>query len=294
MNNFKDKLKVWATEARYFLTSKIFLKNFAGMLGLIAGATILIMLFIRFYTRHDTYITVPSVVGKTVEQAKALKESRFVELYVVDSVSRFDDSKKPGEILFQDPPANSKAKKYRKVYLTIKARENKEARFPWVWDKQANIARGQLRRANFIIEREETKPDKAAGTVLEVRLAENNKIIKRYDDKDDVYMFKEGTKVILVVAEGSGPAVEVPSFVCMTYDQAVSTIQSLEFSTGSVIFSGNISDTASAVVWRQSPAFADEATINKGDPIDLWLQAETPYGCADLDDDLDDNFEDEY
>ena len=280
MNNVIERLKDWATELRYFVTSKIFLKNFGGVLGLTIGAIVLILLFLRFYTRHNTYVTIPSLVGKTVEQAKALKGSKYLELRVIDTLSSYDKSLQAGEIISQDPPAEAKAKKYRTVYLTINAIEREMVALPNIWDKQVNMARGQLERKNFVIKKIEKRPDRAENTVLEVRLASNDKVIKRYSSDDEVVKFKQGTAIILVVAEGSGVAAAVPSLVCKTYQEALATIRNKQFSQGALMISGNVSDTSSAYVWRQLPDALDSMSVNQGDPIDLWLQAEPPVGCG--------------
>lgn len=281
MNNVIEKLKSWATELRYFITSKVFLKNFGGILGFSVGLLILVLLFLRFYTRHNTYVTIPSLVGKTIEQAKALKGSRYVELRVIDTLNSYDKSLQAGEIISQDPPAETKAKKYRTVYLTINAMEREMVAFPDIWDKQLSMAKGRLERNNFVIKKIEKRPDRAENTVLEVRLASNDRVIKRYSDDEEVVKFKQGTAVILVVAEGRGATATVPSLVCKTYKEALAVIANKNLSQGALILSGNVSDTSRAYVWRQLPDSSDElATVNEGDPIDLWLQAEPPVGCG--------------
>ena len=153
MNNVIERLKDWTTELRYFITSKVFLKNFGGVLGLAVGAVILMLLFLRFYTRHNNHITIPSFVGQTIEQAKALKGSKYVELQIIDTLSIYNTKLQAGEIISQDPPAESKAKKYRTVYLTLNAMEIEEVSFPNIWDKQITMAKADLKKSNFVIQK---------------------------------------------------------------------------------------------------------------------------------------------
>ena len=256
------------------------LKNFGGVLGLTAGAIILILLFLRFYTRHNSYVTVPSLVGKTLKQAKAFKGSRYVELRVIDSLNTYPDSLQAGEIISQNPPPESKAKKNRTVYLTITATKRATVRFPDIWDKQLSMAKGILERKHFVVEKVESRPDRAKNTILEVRLASNDRIIKRFSDENEAAKFEQGTAVILVVASNNRITTSVPSLVCKTYSEALSTIKRRKFSQGALTLSGNVSDTASAYVWRQLPDALDSMFVNQGDPIDLWLQAEPPAGCG--------------
>jgi beta-lactam-binding protein with PASTA domain len=282
MENLKLKLLHWAKEIRFFVTSPIFLKNFGGILAVCIGTIGLVLLFLNIYTRHGSYITVPSFVGQTVEQGNALKGSKYLELVVIDSAS-YTDTLKFGEIVMQDPAPDVKAKKGRNIYVTINPYRKPTKRLPKLWDKQLSMAENLLSRTSF----EWTVvriPDRATNTVLEVKLIGKNgkkTTIERYSDDDKMAELPYGSKLELVVAEGAGAAVDIPSLVCMTYGEALNIIRDNNFSKGALMVSGSLSDSSSAYVWQQSPSAYDGLTINVGDPIDLWIQSSKPDGCYD-------------
>lgn len=275
------KLKIWATEAKYFLSNKFVLKNLGGMLGIALSSFLLIMLFVRLYTRHNSYVTIPSYIGKTVEQAQTLDGNRYVELRIVDTTLIFDKTKQAGEIISQDPAPNAQAKKNRIVYVTINALKSHPVRFPDIWGDPIDQVLNTLNRKGFKDIEIEKRPDRAVNTVLEVRIAGTDKIIEEYKKEGQFIELKPETKLILVVAEGSTVKASVPSLICQTYKDALAMMQTLEFSKGAVVMNGVVSDMDNAYVWRQSPSAYDSVQVNIGDPIDVWIQAEEPFGCKD-------------
>jgi len=281
----KEKLTHWAQEFRLFVTSKIFLKNFAGMLGVTIGTIILIFLFLRLFTRHNSHITIPSYIGKTIEQANDLKVSRHIEIILIDSVGTFDTTKVAGEIIAQDPYPDALAKKGRNVYVTINPYSRPFFSIPVLWDLPVDMAIRKLKKFNYIITK---KPDRAINTVLEVKV--NGKVIKRFT-KGNAPKLRQGSEIEIVVAEGGGGELQTPTFTCLTYAEALRLIKSNNLSQGSLTVMGNVSDTASAYVYRQYPTTYAAAPINAGDPIDLWLQSDKPYECNDNSDDEEGEFD---
>ena len=172
MECLKLTLLLCAKEIRFFVTSPSFLKNFGGILAVCIGTMGLVLLFLNIYTRHGSYITVPSFLGQTVEQGNALKGSKYLELVVIDSAS-YTDTLKFGEIVMQDPSPEVKAKKGRNIYVTINPYTKPAKRLPKLWDQQLSMAENSLRRTSF----EWTVvriPDRATNTVLEVKLIGKN------------------------------------------------------------------------------------------------------------------------
>ncbi len=284
MENLKLKLLHWAKEIRFFITSPIFLKNFGGILAVCIGTIGLVLLFLNIYTRHGSYITVPSFLGQTIEQGNALKGSKYLELIVIDSAS-YTDTLAFGEIVMQDPAPEVKAKKGRNVYVTINPYSKPPKRLPKLWDKPLYMAENALRRTSF----EWTVvrvPDRATNTVLKVKLIGKNgkkTIIEPFKNGDKFAELPYGSKLELVVAEGAGAVVGIPDLVCLTYGEALNIIRDNNFSKGALMVSGSLSDSTNAYIWQQSPSAYDGLTINVGDPIDLWIQTSQPDGCIEDD-----------
>lgn len=255
------------------------LKNLLGILAIVLGFVVLVMLYLAIYTRHGSYVTVPSFVGKTVEQAEATKGSRHLRFTVVDS-AQYSDTLEAGEIVLQDPPAGAKAKRGRHIYVTVNPYEPPMLPVPRLWDRQLPMAENALRRLRF--EWTVTRvPDRATNTVLQVfyRTAEGKRVeVKRYGAGDEPPMIPYGAKLELVVAEGAGMAVGIPNLVCQTYTEAISTLTAAGLAEGAIVVSAGVVDTLAAYVWRQNPSAFEGGTISMGDPVDLYLQV-APVGC---------------
>lgn len=274
-----SKRPKWLQHLLDWVTNGFVLKSVASMLAVVLGFVILVMLYLALYTRHGAHITVPSFVGKTVEQAAAVKGSRHLEFMVVDS-AQYSDTLEAGEIVLQDPPAGAKAKRGRTIYVTVNPYEPPMLPVPRLWDRQLPMAENALRRSHF--EWTVTRiPDKATNTVLQVFYytpAGEKVEVKRFGAEAESPLIPYGSKIELVVAEGAGMAVGVPNVVCQTYAEALSTLQASGLVEGAIVVSGGVLDTLNAYVWRQNPSAFEGITTNMGNPVDLYLQA-NPVGC---------------
>jgi beta-lactam-binding protein with PASTA domain len=100
-----------------FLKSKSFFIN----LGLIVISFFVIILLIFFslkiYTRHGKEYIVPDISGRLIQEIEQMEEMSPFNIVIIDSI--FQEETPFGTILSQEPVANSKAKKGRKIYLTI-------------------------------------------------------------------------------------------------------------------------------------------------------------------------------
>jgi beta-lactam-binding protein with PASTA domain len=77
----------------------------------------------------------------------------------------------------------------------------------------------------------------------------------------------------LVLGDGlGGESIDMPDLTGLTLEEANNLIQSSSLTLGSVVFMGSISDSASAKVVRQNPPYTEGATINGGQPIDLFIR----------------------
>ena len=96
-------------------------KSFFIHLGLIVVSFFLIIFLVFFslkiYTRHGKEYIVPDISGKLIQEIEQMEEMRPFNVVIIDSI--FQEETPLGTILSQEPVANSKAKKGRKIYLTI-------------------------------------------------------------------------------------------------------------------------------------------------------------------------------
>jgi len=102
-----------------FLITRKFLRH----LGLAIALGIILLLgtlvWLKIYTHHGQAITVPNLAGLTEDEVDEVTSSRRLRYVVIDSV--FSTEMPRGTVLKQNPEANSRVKKNRKIFLTMNA-----------------------------------------------------------------------------------------------------------------------------------------------------------------------------
>ncbi|MBO7225286.1 MAG: PASTA domain-containing protein [Bacteroidales bacterium] len=121
-----------------FLKSKSFFIN----LGLIVISFFVIILLIFFslkiYTRHGKEYIVPDISGRLIQEIEQMEEMSPFNIVIIDSI--FQEETPSGTILSQEPVANSKAKKGRKIYLTIASFSGDDIDMPSCVDMSLKLA----------------------------------------------------------------------------------------------------------------------------------------------------------
>jgi beta-lactam-binding protein with PASTA domain len=94
---------------------------------------LLILVFLNFFfisaifsyqfTLKGEMVTLPSLIGKTLEEAKADLEKKKIQ--IVQSGVRLHQRYERGKIIFQDPPANSKVKINTEARVVLSAGKEK-------------------------------------------------------------------------------------------------------------------------------------------------------------------------
>ncbi len=215
------------------------------------------------YTRHGESLTVPDIKGLKIDDAIHLLSQKNLKYVISDSLYFADKPKL--SILEQNPNAGSKVKVGRCVYLIINSNKVPQVSLPNLKDVSLRQAESMLVRAGLKLGKLIYKPDIAKDVVLEVQFL--NASIQ------PGYKIGIGSQVDLVLGDGlNGESVDVPDLVGLTLQEASNLIQSASLNVGSVVYLGSISDSSSAKVVRQNPAFTDGATTIGGQPIDLFIK----------------------
>ena len=121
-----------------FLKSKSFFVN----LGLVIVSFFVLLLLVFFllkgYTRHGKEYLVPDISGRLIQEAEQMKEMSPFDIVIIDSI--YQEETPSGTILSQEPVANSKAKRGRKIYLTIASFSGDEVEMPSCVDMSLKLA----------------------------------------------------------------------------------------------------------------------------------------------------------
>lgn len=279
MENFWQKLRRIGVELYAYLTDIYVVKNYLGMLALIGGLLLMTFWWLKCYTNHGESMQVPSYVGMDFREASRKAKGRNFNVAVSDSV--YVPGKAPGEIISQDPKAQSRVKEGRTVYFIVTKNNPDIIRLPVLaGSDDYDLYSRKLSRLGLkprIVTRV-ADPVLEPNTIVEV-LYRGDTITRKIRNGFSVEM---GGTVDFVVSEAVTLTVSIPDCVCQTLDAAKFLIQTSELSVGAVIPDGTTTaDDQSAYVYRQSPRHDLNSTMRKGEQIDLYITAEKPKQCAD-------------
>ena len=249
-----------------FLTNRPLWVN---ILAAIAFVLLILFIFLQLLgviTKHGQYLTVPSVTGKKTSEAIKFLEDKGFEVTIQDSI--YVDTAARGIVLKQLPDPNSTVKINRTVFLTVNRVTLPMIDMPALEGKTLNYALIILERSHLKLGDTTYKPDFMRGSVLE-QLYNGNKITSGTK-------LPWGSRVDLVIAGGlSEERFLVPSIVGLTFAEAKALLEANEIIIGSVVPTGEITDTASAFVYKQNPPRLDENKepmyIKSGQLMDIYI-----------------------
>lgn len=234
-------------------------------LGLILGVLIVLMIFLRIYTRHNQEQPTPSLLGMAVEEAAEVIADNNLRIEIADSVYIFN--KKPGSVISQNPEPGTMVKKNRRVFVTINAKNPIKIEIP-------NIVGYTLRQAKAILEQEGFE----VGTLyFRPDLGLNNVLEQRFEGKtaEPGTRIPKGSKIDLVLGQGmQGERTGIPLLIGLKLNDAVSRIIEASLNVGRIRYDETIithNDSLDARVYSQYPAYMENATLGFGTRVDIWL-----------------------
>lgn len=274
-----ENAKRIAREIWLFISSPIFLKNFAVWLGMMIGLFFLLGLILRFYTRHNESVQVGNYIGMSLDEATRRARDRSFRMVVIDSIdaSGSNEGKAPGTIVDQDPSPFSRVKQRRRIYLTIIKSVPSDTELPqlvgrYLYDQYKAAAESR----GFKTEIKERQFDaKLEPNTILYFFYQDRKITD--EDLRNGVKLPRGSLLEFVVTERSADFVEIPDLVCKTYEAASFIISANNLAVGNIV--GEVSDLNSAYIWKQEPEYVQFQTIRMGEQITLYVTQERPPGC---------------
>ena len=254
-----------------FITGRPLWANILFAIGLVLIVLFLVLQSLNLLTKHGDTLVIPSVTGKSYDQAKKLLEDAGFDVQIQDSI--FNDTAKSLAVLRQFPEGESIVKVNRTVYLTINRAVPPEIDMPNLEMLTFRSAELALKQYGLKLGDTSYKEDIAKNAVLE-QLYKGQRI-------------KAGTRIAmgssisLVLGSGYGQnALPVPDLFGKTYMDAKVLLESYNLSFGAVVFENGITDSANAYIYRQQPEAASpdgrQNNIRPGQSISVSLQAERP------------------
>lgn len=278
MNELSENLKAFAKEVWLFLSSVLFLKNFAMMVGVVFGIALLTNWWLSCYTNHGESVQVDDFTGMYLPDAKKQGRDKNFRFEVMDSV--WMEGKPSGMIILQNPKPFARVKEGRKIYVTITGNAQPEM-LPKFSDSSYDYDRYASRLAKRGIK------SRVKERVFDAKQAENTILYFFYDGKKVTeQMVKSGYQVMpgevleFVVTERLSNEMEIPDLVCMNFTAAEFLVSTSNLNIGQVFDDGTITDRSSAFIFKQDPPYDSTSTIQMGGQISVWLTQNLPAGCA--------------
>jgi beta-lactam-binding protein with PASTA domain len=223
----------------------------------------------NFYTRHGQARPVPDFVGLTMEQTTKLAKKSKLRFQVIDSI--YTTTVPRGCIAEQNPKPGFKVKKWRNIVLTINAFHPEMVAMP-------NLVNLPKRQALLLIESSgleigllKYKPDLSIDVVIDQQYNGTN--IHEGDS------LQKGSVIDLILGKGlSNQRTSIPYLLGMKLDPAKNKILASSLNLGTFVYDNTIkkgSDTINAIVYKQNPEFKNNATLQLGSAIYLWLTVDT-------------------
>ena len=271
-----QRIRRFGFELYAFFTAPFVAKNLLGMIGLVTGLFMLTFWWLKCYTNHGESLQVPSYVGMSYREAARKAAARDFSVAVGDSL--YVPGKPPGEVLSQNPRAESRVKEGRTIYFTVAKNNPDLIKLPDLssGDDYELYSRKLTRlglKPRILARVADPKLDPNTITAILYRGDTITKKILRG------FTVEMGGTVDFIVSEEVTLTVNIPDCSCQTLDAAKFLIQASNLSVGSIIKDGTVTDEQSAYVYRQTPRYDANGTMRVGEQIDLYLTQDKPKNC---------------
>jgi beta-lactam-binding protein with PASTA domain len=247
------------------IAGRINFKNLLINIALFILSVILLFVMLnwvlKWYTMHDKSLTVPDFRSMTMKEVQRIMSEKDLNFEIKDSV--YTPEKPPLTVVDQNPKAGSQVKPGRRIYLVLNTDKAPLVSIPNLNDNPLRQAQRILNSYGIRIDSSRYIPGPAENAVRWIE----------YKGKKVEWGFKvpKGSGVVLVLEDGgkSGP-VEAPSLNGKTVDEAKFILSGNSLNLGAVILDPNVSDSLSAIIYKQRPLAGEK--ISKGSAVDIFLR----------------------
>jgi beta-lactam-binding protein with PASTA domain len=252
-----------------YLISKVFVRSLAIAVTVFVGILILLLIWLNIYTRHGQARPVPDFYGLNLQETAKLAKKSRLKYEVIDSV--YTTAVPAGCIAEQNPGPGFEVKKRRRILLTINALHPEMIRVPNLVSLPYLQAVKTIETAGFKIGERKYIPDLSVDFVI--KLLHNGKEIAEGDS------LQKGSSIDLVLGKGlSYQKTSVPQLIGLKLEAAKNTIIYSSLNLGAYSYDKSVAtsdDTVKAFVFKQIPEFKENATLQLGSVVYLWLSIDS-------------------
>jgi eukaryotic-like serine/threonine-protein kinase len=248
-----------------YLLSKLFFKNVGFALIIAVGGIMMLLIWMNFYTRHGQARPVPDFVGLTMEQTVKLAKKSRLRYQIIDSI--YTTAVPRGCIAEQNPKPGFKVKKWRNIVLTINAFHPEMVAMPNLVNLPLRQAKALVESSGLEIGQLKYRPDLSIDVVIDQQYSGT-----KIQEGDSL---QKGSVVDLILGKGlSNQRTSVPYLLGMKLEPAKNRIIVSSLNLGTFVYDNTIVsalDSVNAFVYKQIPEYKNNATLQLGSNIYLWL-----------------------
>ena len=252
-----------------FLLSKQFLKHLGLAVTILVGLVMILLISLNMYTRHGQARPVPDFYGLTMEQASKLARKSRLRYQVIDSV--YTTLVPRGCIAEQNPRPGFKVKKWRNVVFIVNAKNPEMVAMPNLIDLPIRQAIALIASSGLEMGELRYRPDLSIDVVIDQLY--NGKKVPGGDS------LQKGSVIDLVLGKGlSNQRTPVPDLIGLNLQNARDRLLSSSLNLGTFIFDNTIlsqGDSLHAFVYKQNPEYRDDASLQLGSAVYLWLTVDS-------------------
>jgi eukaryotic-like serine/threonine-protein kinase len=252
-----------------FILSKVFVKNLGLAIAIVVGFIMVLLIWMNFYTRHGQARPVPDFYGLTMDETIKLAKKNRLRYIIADSV--YTTLVPRGCVAEQSPKPGFKVKKWRNIVLTINAFNPEMVAVPNLVDLPIRQALALIESSGLKMGESRYRPDLSINIVLDQLY--NGKKVTPGDS------IQKGSVIDLVLGKGlSNQRTSVPDLMGMHLEPAKNKILVSALSLGTYVYDSTIlkgEDSLNAFVFKQNPEWKEDATLQLGSAIYLWLTVDS-------------------
>lgn len=250
-----------------FLFHKYFWINLLVFVGIFLVFSFVVLFSLKKITKWGESSVIPNIVNLTVDQAKEKLEEVNLNYEVKDTVYRVD--LKEGTIVEVQPAIGLEIKSGRVVFLIVSSKRPPMVEMPNL------VGRSSLRFAKIELE----SRGLVLGNLSYVPSTEKDAVLAQKIGNTDVkggVLIPKGTTVHLTLGNGlTGVVLTPPFLIGKKYAEVTNMLNSMGV-TANFYFDKDVTDTVTAVVYRQYPSALNDEKINMGESMDIFLGTRIP------------------
>lgn len=254
-----------------FISKQPFWVNLLAAITLIFLLGFLFLQSLSWFTNHGSYLKVPSVTGKKVDDAVKFLEDQGFDVIITDSL--YNDSLPLNTVKKQLPDEGATVKVNRTVFLNVNPVELPMVEMPKLEGLSLRFALEKLDKSHLQLGDTSYRPDFMKGTVLEQNY-NGSKILPGTK-------LRWGSPVSLVIGGGlTQLQIPVPDLYGLTLGDAKAQLEAKGITLAAVLPTGSITDTLKSFVYKQNPEVTNEESqtnfIQPGQTMDVWISSTPP------------------